>query len=125
MSFAALLERVQKLQNPYPGLRPFDIDETHLFFGRNEQIAELVSRLTRSRLVAVIGVSGSGKSSLVRAGLIPAMKRNSDRSGQARYRVVVMQPAGAPFQNLARKLGTEVAGLRESSHGLLHYARQL
>jgi len=68
MSFAAVLERIGTVQNPYPGLRPFETEEAHLFFGRDQQIAELVARLQRSRFVAVVGVSGGGKSSLVRAG---------------------------------------------------------
>jgi hypothetical protein len=75
MSFAAALESIRELQNPYPGLRPFETEECHLFFGRDQQIAELVKRLERSRLVAVVGLSGCGKSSLVRAGMIPALER--------------------------------------------------
>ena len=73
MTFAAVLERLDKFTNPYPGLRPFETGESHLFYGRDQQIGELVTRLERDRFVAVVGVSGGGKSSLVRAGLIPAL----------------------------------------------------
>ena len=128
MSFAAVLERIEKAQNPYPGLRPFETQESPLFFGRDQQIAELVTRLQRSRFVAVIGVSGSGKSSLVRAGLIPALERTHVGGAGARWRIVVTRPAGAPFQSLATDLqreGLNPSDLRRSSQGLVQVARQL
>jgi ABC-type nitrate/sulfonate/bicarbonate transport system ATPase subunit len=56
--------------NPFPGLRPFRSDEHHLFFGREEQTADLLQLLRTNRFLAVVGTSGSGKSSLVRAGMI-------------------------------------------------------
>lgn len=56
---------------PYPGLRPFETDENFLFFGRDGQSNELLRRLRSKRFLAVVGPSGSGKSSLVRAGLLP------------------------------------------------------
>jgi len=57
--------------NPFPGLRPFRTDEDYLFFGREGQSEEILRRLRLNRFVAVVGTSGSGKSSLVRAGLLP------------------------------------------------------
>jgi hypothetical protein len=128
VSFAAVVERLQKLENPYPGLRPFDVGESHLFFGRDLQVAELVRRLERYRFVAVLGMSGSGKSSLVRAGLLPALERGGVWAAGRRWRRIVMQPAGAPFENLQRELeksGLSASSLRESSHGLIKVARQL
>ena len=59
--------------NPFPGLRPFRMDEKHLFFGREEQTRELLQRLRDHRFLAVVGTSGSGKSSLVQAGLLPQL----------------------------------------------------
>ena len=59
--------------NPYPGLRPFRESEAHLFFGRSTHVDELLGELASSRFVAVMGASGSGKSSLVSAGLLPAL----------------------------------------------------
>jgi len=56
--------------NPFPGLRPFNQEEDYLFFGREEQTIELLRRLGSNRFVAVVGSSGSGKSSLVRYGLL-------------------------------------------------------
>ena len=63
--------------NPFPGLRPFHPEEDYLFFGREEQTAELLALLREHRFLAVVGTSGSGKSSLVRAGLIPALHRGT------------------------------------------------
>ena len=54
--------------NPFPGLRPFQREEDYLFFGREEQTMELLRRLRDSRFLAVVGTSGSGKSSLVPCG---------------------------------------------------------
>ena len=45
MSFAAVLERLTKLENPYPGLRTFETSEAHLFFGRDQQVLDLLDRL--------------------------------------------------------------------------------
>ena len=59
---------------PYPGLRPFRPDEADLFFGRDEQVDELLDRLGRGRFLAVVGESGCGKSSLILAGMIPALE---------------------------------------------------
>ena len=128
MSFASVVARLRTLENPYPGLRPFETQESHLFFGRDQQVAELVSRLERNRFVAVVGVSGSGKSSLVRAGLIPALERVHLSDAGRRWRMVVTRPAGAPFERLAEDLvnaGLDASALAESSHGLIEAARHL
>ena len=59
--------------NPYVGLRPFGRDDSLYFFGRREQVAELLGQLGQSRFLGVVGSSSRGKSSLIRAGLIPAL----------------------------------------------------
>ena len=63
-----------KTESPYPGLRTFQEHESAYFFGRDNQIKEIVKRLRNNRFVAVIGGSGSGKSSLVLAGAIPELR---------------------------------------------------
>src|SRR4051794_37354803 len=60
--------------NPFVGLRPYKSEESVLFFGRHKQIVELLQQLHRTRFLAVVGSSGCGKSSLIRAGLIPKLK---------------------------------------------------
>ena len=59
--------------NPFPGLRPFQVAEEHLFFGRETQVDAMVDKLGATRFLAVVGTSGSGKSSLVNCGLVPAL----------------------------------------------------
>jgi WD40 repeat protein len=95
--------------NPFPGLRPFEEDEDDLFFGRDDQIDDLVGRLRRRRFIAVIGTSGSGKSSLVRAGLLPALHGGFMSGAGSRWRVVTMRPGSSPIANLA--LALDAAGL--------------
>jgi WD40 repeat protein/energy-coupling factor transporter ATP-binding protein EcfA2 len=92
------------LFNPFPGLRPFHEDETHLFFGRDVQIDELLAELSRSRFVAVMGASGSGKSSLVAAGLLPALHGGLSPRLGANWRIASLRPGGDPIRNLARVL---------------------
>ena len=58
---------------PYKGLATFDADDAEYFFGRERLVAELVARLVGAPLLAVVGPSGSGKSSVLRAGLLPAL----------------------------------------------------
>ncbi|HEU4881494.1 MAG TPA: caspase family protein, partial [Longimicrobium sp.] len=60
--------------NPYRGLLPFDAGQRELFFGRSRLVRELREKVARHRLVTVLGPSGSGKSSLVRAGLVPTLR---------------------------------------------------
>lgn len=132
MSFAAYLEQIAKPENPYPGLRPFEPEDAPRFFGRDEQIRELVQRLKRHRLVAVVGWSGSGKSSLVKAGLIPMLEEGAIPS-VPRWRVLMVHPGDRPVEELLSAVeSADVAGkrlngqsLRESSLGLVEVARQL
>lgn len=97
--------------NPYPGLRPFDEEEQHLFFGRENQIDELVGKLGQSRFVAVVGVSGSGKSSLVNCGLFPALHAGLLSSAGANWRIAKFRPAGAPIREMAAALAGDKIGL--------------
>ncbi len=89
--------------NPFPGLRPFETDEEHLFFGRETQVDDLLSRLTQKRFVAVVGASGSGKSSLVRAGLLPALHGGFMAAG-SHWQVAIMHPGRTPIASLARAI---------------------
>ena len=115
---------------PYLGLRPFFEHDAKWYFGRDEQTDELLRMLGRKRFLAVTGTSGSGKSSLVRAGLIPSLKRGYMPGSTARWRVAVARPRGNPFGELAAALGEALgpdegrdAALRRSSLGLVETAR--
>jgi WD40 repeat protein len=92
------------MKNPYPGLRPFEEGESDLFFGRESQTDELLRRLGRSRFVAVVGTSGSGKSSLVRAGLLPALRGGSLVAAGSHWRIAVLRPGGDPINSLGLAL---------------------
>ncbi|MFI5357987.1 MAG: AAA family ATPase, partial [Opitutales bacterium] len=92
------------LSNPFPGLRCFLSEEDYLFFGRHEQIEDLLRRLRTNRLVAVVGTSGSGKSSLVRAGLLPAVLGGGMAQAGSAWEIAVMRPGGSPLAHLARAL---------------------
>ena len=82
---------------PFPGLRSFEADESLLFFGREAHIDELLERLADNRFVAVTGTSGSGKSSLVRAGLRPALHRGYLVDATSRWRFATLRPGTAPI----------------------------
>ena len=129
------------MANPFPGLRPFEADEEHLFFGRESDIDDLLRRLRTSRFVAVVGTSGSGKSSLVRSGLIPSLQGGFMAGAGSSWRIATMRPGEDPIGNLARALDArDVLGvdgefgstngivldatLRRSTLGLVEAVRQ-
>ncbi len=87
--------------HPFPGLRPFEEEEEHLFFGREKSVTELLSRLRMSRFLAVIGTSGSGKSSLIKAGLLPSLYRGFMAQAGSSWRVALFRPGDNPIGNLA------------------------
>jgi WD40 repeat protein/energy-coupling factor transporter ATP-binding protein EcfA2 len=89
---------------PYPGLRPFRIDDSVFFFGRDQQVDQLLEKLSRFRLVAVVGASGCGKSSLVLAGLIPALGEGRVIQAGSRWKVASMRPGDRPLGGLAHAL---------------------
>jgi WD40 repeat protein/tetratricopeptide (TPR) repeat protein/energy-coupling factor transporter ATP-binding protein EcfA2 len=90
--------------NPFPGLRPFRSDEHHLFFGREEQTAALLQLLRKNRFLAVVGTSGSGKSSLVRAGLIAELYGGTMTHAGSTWEVIILRPGGSPIENLAKAM---------------------
>jgi WD40 repeat protein len=92
---------------PYPGLRPFRTDEAEIFFGREEHTDQLLAKLQTTRFLAVIGVSGCGKSSLVRAGLIPALRTGLIGSAGGRWRIAELRPGDRPRARLAAAFAAE------------------
>lgn len=89
---------------PYPGLRPFERDEAPLFYGRGTQIATMLKILRTQHFLAVVGSSGCGKSSLVRAGLLPALDDGFLGGPDCSWRFVVTRPGDVPQQRLAEAL---------------------
>lgn len=89
---------------PYPGLRAFRREETDLFFGREDCTNAMVDRLAATRFLAVLGSSGTGKSSLVRTGLLDALELGLMAKAGSRWKIVDFRPGGRPLRNLARRL---------------------
>ena len=119
-----------RVDPPFPGLRPFESSDSHLFFGREAQVEALLERLSRHHFLAVVGTSGSGKSSLVKAGLLPDLRRGYLVGATSRWRTAVMRPGSAPLEALAQALerpealgpdptGHRAKALRGTSHGLI------
>ena len=96
----AVLDRRTDARNPYKGLRPFDEPDADDFYGRERLIAHLADAIQASRLVAAIGPSGIGKSSVVKAGLIPALRRGVI-PGSDDWLITTMTPGCDPFGELA------------------------
>jgi WD40 repeat protein/DNA-binding SARP family transcriptional activator len=123
-------------RNPYKGLRPFVEADAADFFGRDQLVDELVTRIGEpedaARFLAVVGPSGSGKSSLVRAGLVPALRRGAVPGSDGWY-VVELHPGAHPFDELAAALTrvavTPLTGLvkrlRQDGAGLFRVAADI
>jgi WD40 repeat protein len=87
-----------KGQNPFPGLRPFQADEAHLFFGRERYVETIIDKLNQFHFVSIVGNSGSGKSSLMRAGVIPKL------TAQNEWIIVTMRPGKSPVEELSQTI---------------------
>jgi uncharacterized protein YjbI with pentapeptide repeats/ABC-type branched-subunit amino acid transport system ATPase component len=89
---------------PYKGLLPFDCNESdpQYFHGRTALTSQLIDQIRQSNFVAVMGASGSGKSSLLRAGLIHQLKQGQRLSGSERWQIRIMKPGAYPLQALAQ-----------------------
>ncbi|WBB88206.1 AAA family ATPase [Micromonospora sp. WMMC264] len=101
-------------ESPYPGLAPFTVERASVFFGRDREASDVLHRLERSgpapatRIVAIVGPSGVGKSSLIRAGVIAGLPR--------RWTVVgPLRPAADPFMNLAAALADGPAAVLQTA----------
>ncbi|MCH2042520.1 MAG: hypothetical protein MK212_00140 [Saprospiraceae bacterium] len=97
------------VKNPYPGLRSYSESESPIFFGRERQLDELLRKIRANRFLAVTGARSSGKSSLVRASLIPRLNSREGFSGQGgdRWRIAFCRPGNDPIENLSKNLAKE------------------
>jgi DNA-binding SARP family transcriptional activator/ABC-type glycerol-3-phosphate transport system substrate-binding protein len=109
------------VRNPYRGLQPFTEADADDFFGREGLVDELVARLDHERFVVLVGPSGSGKSSIVRAGLVPAVRRRGQETGLPGPLIATMVPGAHPFESLEAALlrcrPGSVSSLREQRRG--------
>jgi hypothetical protein len=103
---------------PYPGMIPFSENDGGRFFGRDGEIEELLGRLRLHPFLTVIGPSGSGKSSLVFAGLIPKLKQ-SGLFGTGQWCIRSLRPGTSPLTNLQAVLGGDATNLEARIQQLL------
>ena len=127
---------VPAVENPYKGLRAFQEGDAADFFGREALTQRLLERLGEptplARFLAVVGPSGSGKSSVVKAGLIPAL-RHGALPGSQRWFVVEMLPGAQPLEKLEEALLRVAVNplaqlgeqLRQDEHGLRRVVAQV
>lgn len=90
--------------NPFPGLRPFTVDECHLYFGREGQVDEILVKLSQHRCVTVMGYSGSGKSSLMNCGLVPVLLGGFMSQTSPYWRIINSRPGTSPIGNLVNSI---------------------
>lgn len=127
---AARLDTAQPIRlvaQPYMGLEAFEAKDAALFFGRRAETQALVDRLRTTNLVLVTGDSGSGKSSLVKAGLIPAFREGAladplGRPEPGQWHVVDIRPGSDPFESLVEGVGKAAsdAGKSLADQGILN-----
>lgn len=93
----------ESVPNPFKGLEAFQQRDAAFFFGREEMVARALRHLRTKRFLAVVGASGSGKSSLVRAGIIPQIRQGALRSGETSP-IIIFSPGANPMQAFAERL---------------------
>lgn len=135
---------LESQNNPFPGLRAFGVDESHLFFGREGQSEIVLEYLALNRFAAVTGASGSGKSSLIYCGLLPILYGGFVLGSGSEWRIIATRPGNQPVKNLAEAFAdsealskdfnvddhemirnTVYAHLRRSSYGLVDSVSQM
>src|SRR5262249_46328126 len=100
-------------RRPYPGLSSFTSADAEYFFGREADIEAVLQKLKRPRLLALVGPSGAGKTSFLRAGLLPRLP--------GAWGSVICTPGHRPFQALAHAIASSVAGDAEAVQQLLRF----
>lgn len=90
--------------NPFPGLRPFGLSESHLFFGREGQSEIIINFLAKYKFAAITGSSGSGKSSLVYCGVVPLLYGGFISQAGTKWRIMATRPGSTPVWNLANSI---------------------
>ena len=120
------------LANPYKGLQAFQEGDAGFFFGRTKFVNQLLSRLAAASFLAIVGPSGSGKSSAAKAGVLPALRQGA-LPGSENWFIVVMSPGAEPLQELQTAL-TPIAvdpppnllePLQKDAHGLTRVLQRI
>ena len=95
---------IAELFNHFTGLRPFGVEESYLFFGREGQSDEALIKLANRRFVAILGASGSGKSSFMYCGLIPSLQGGMMTQAGSNWQTMISRPGAGPIDNLAEAI---------------------
>jgi len=90
--------------NPFPGLRPFTMEECYLFFGREGQVDDILLKLSRHRSIAIMGYSGSGKSSLMFCGVLPVLYGGFVTQTGPFWNIIHSRPGNSPLTNLTNSI---------------------
>jgi energy-coupling factor transporter ATP-binding protein EcfA2 len=115
------LGAIQRSKAPYVGLNTFDEHHARLFYGRDTLIKKLLEKVKDQQFLAVIGPSGSGKSSVVLAGLMPKLKSGEDIAGSELWQQITLRPGPRPLDTLA----SELAALERSPTESVRYSKAL
>ena len=90
-----------RLQNPFVGLRPYKIEEKNIFFGRERQVYDLLTLLQSNRIIALLGPTGCGKTSLLNAGLIPEILAGQNGLAGKDWVFTIFRPGSNPIANFS------------------------
>ncbi len=105
--------------NPFPGLSSFESQDSELFFGRESHITALRKKLSITRFLAIVASSGSGKSSMIKAGLIPSLEKEKLSGTEvADWNIILFKPGATPIRNLMRALTREIPDFATDSNGI-------
>src|SRR5664280_87987 len=104
----------EKNFNPFPGLRPFTVGDSNLFFGRETESDEVILKLLKNRYITVIGPSGSGKSSLVNGGILPKIS-NLKVGESSTWKIISIKPGNEAFGNLADALSKTITNSEQKT----------
>ena len=126
-----LAQEQKVITNPYPGLRPFRNDESHLFFGREDQVEEVLKKLLENKFIGIVGTSGIGKSSFMYCGVLPTLISDYQTEHSSQWDIITCNPGNDPLRNLAKAITPEanksstdvdysMASLIENSGGLVN-----
>lgn len=90
--------------NPFPGLRPYEAGDAPLFFGREQHTQAIIKKLTQHHFISVVGYSGSGKSSLIKAGVLPTLQKGVKGDAGEEWNTLTLRPGNSPLQELQKAL---------------------
>src|SRR5215472_2495334 len=111
------MEQMAAARTPFPGLRPFREDESDFFFGQDGPLSDLRDRLYADHFVAILGLSGCGKSSLLTAGLLAGIRSKRIRGRCPRWLLGYMKPGGDPLGRLVETVSGVNSQLRSQLKG--------